>query len=64
MPLETRTTFQPPMPLEEAGHFFTIDETEKNTVMQNYNWFRYEGIGFDAYPVAQSGNGVEEAVHR
>ena len=34
-----------------GGHFYTIDEAEKNTVIQNYNWFRYEGIGFYAYPV-------------
>ena len=38
-----------------GGHFYTIDETEKNTVIQNYNWFRYEGIGFYAYPDAQPG---------
>ena len=37
------------------GHFYTIDEAEKNTVIQNYNWFRYEGIGFYASPAAQSG---------
>jgi len=38
-----------------GGHFYTIDEAEKTTVIQNYNWFRYEGIGFYASPVAQSG---------
>ena len=24
-------------------------------MIQNYNWFRYEGIGFYAYPVQQPG---------
>jgi hypothetical protein len=38
-----------------GGHFFTIDEAEKNTVIQNYKWFRYEGIGFYTYPVQQLG---------
>ena len=33
-----------------GGHFYTISEAEKNTVIQNYNWFRYEGVGFYAYP--------------
>ena len=33
-----------------GGHFYTINEAEKDTVIQNYNWFRYEGIGFYAYP--------------
>ena len=33
-----------------GGHFFTISESEKATVISNYNWFRYEGIGFYAYP--------------
>ena len=36
-------------------HFYTINETEKNTVIQNYDWFRYEGTGFYAAPVAQPG---------
>ena len=36
-----------------GGHFYTISEAEKNTVIQNYDWFRYEGIGFYAAPVAQ-----------
>ena len=38
-----------------GGHFYTIDEAEKNTVIQNYNWFRYEGIGFYASPAPQPG---------
>ena len=38
-----------------GGHFYTIDEAEKNIVIQNYNWFRYEGIGFYASPAAQPG---------
>ena len=32
------------------GHFFTIDETEKNYVIAHYPQFRYEGIAFYAYP--------------
>jgi hypothetical protein len=32
-----------------GGHFFTISESEKNTVIANYSWLRYEGIGFYAY---------------
>jgi len=31
------------------GHFFTMSESEKNTVLA-YPSFRYEGIGFCAYP--------------
>jgi len=38
-----------------GGHFYTIYESEKNAVLQNYSWFQYEGIGFHAYPVAQAG---------
>ena len=38
-----------------GGHFYTISEAEKNAVLQNYHWFRYEGIGFNAPAVAQSG---------
>ena len=38
-----------------GGHFYTIDAAEKNTVIQNYNWFRYEGTGFGASIVALSG---------
>ena len=38
-----------------GGHFYTIDEAEKNTVIQNYKWFRFEGVGFYAYPVQQPG---------
>jgi hypothetical protein len=34
-------------------HFYTIDEAEKYSVLQNYTWFRYEGIGFCAYPTEQ-----------
>jgi hypothetical protein len=33
-----------------GGHFYTIYESEKNAVLQNYNWFQYEGICFYAYP--------------
>lgn len=36
-----------------GGHFYTISEEEKNIVLQNYNFFRYEGVGFEANPVAQ-----------
>ena len=38
-----------------GGHFYTIDEEEKNTVIQNYKWFRYEGIGFLASRTEQPG---------
>ena len=38
-----------------GGHFYTINEAEKNTVIQNYNWFRNEGIGFYAYTSQQPG---------
>jgi hypothetical protein len=38
-----------------GGHFYTINEPEKDTVIQDYNWFRYEGIGFHASPLAQPG---------
>ena len=38
-----------------GGHFYTINEAEKNTVIQNYNWFRNEGIGFYANPIQQPG---------
>ena len=35
--------------LESGGHFYTIDENEKNVVMEIDN-FRFEGVGFYAYP--------------
>lgn len=35
------------------GHFFTINEAEKDTVIENYKWFRYEGIAFYAYAEAE-----------
>jgi alpha-tubulin suppressor-like RCC1 family protein len=38
-----------------GGHFYTINAAEKDTVIANYNWFRYEGVGFNASPVAQAG---------
>ena len=38
-----------------GGHFYTIYESEKNAVLQNYSWFLYEGIGFYAAPVARPG---------
>jgi hypothetical protein len=38
-----------------GGHFFTISEAEKNTVIANYPWFRYEGVGFYAYPAQIAG---------
>ncbi len=31
-----------------SGHFFTIDENEKNTVLNTLPSFRYEGVGFCA----------------
>jgi hypothetical protein len=38
------------------GHFFTMDEAERNTVIQNYAQFRYEGAGFNALPTKPSGS--------
>ena len=35
-----------------GGHFYTINEAERDTVIRNYNWFRYESIGSCAYPPA------------
>lgn len=32
-----------------GGHFFTSSESEKATVINNYNWFRFERPGFYAY---------------
>ena len=48
-----------------GGHFYTIDEAEKDTVIQNYKWFRYEGIGFLAEPSRATGNltGVQVFQH-
>ena len=37
------------------GHFFTISESEKNTVIANYSWFRNEGVGFYAYSTQYAG---------
>ena len=41
--------------MNAGGHFYTIDENEKNTVIQNYKWFRPEGIGFLASPIELPG---------
>lgn len=38
-----------------GGHFFTISGAEKDTVLNNYSWFRYEGVGFYAFPTQFSG---------
>ena len=38
-----------------GGHFYTINASEKDTVRHDYSWFRYEGTGFGASPVAQTG---------
>jgi hypothetical protein len=38
-----------------GGHFYTISEAEKNTVLANYSWLRYEGAGFYAASGAQAG---------
>ncbi len=40
---------------QAGGHFYTIHESEKNAVLQNYSWFKYEGIGFHASQVPQPG---------
>lgn len=34
----------------------TISEAEKTAVIDNYNWFRFEGIGFFACPSQISGS--------
>ena len=39
-----------------GGHFFTISEAEKNTVIQNYPWFRFEQTGFYAFAVQAPGS--------
>jgi hypothetical protein len=38
-----------------TGHFFTISESEKELVIENYPQFRYEGTGFYAYPMQVAG---------
>ena len=40
---------------QAGGHFYTIYESEKSAVLQNYSWFKYEGIGFFASTVPQPG---------
>jgi len=40
---------------QAGGHFYTIHESEKNAALQNYSWFKYEGIGFYAATVPQPG---------
>ena len=39
--------------MNTGEHFYTINEAEKNTIIQNYNWFGFEGIGFYTAPVQQ-----------
>jgi alpha-tubulin suppressor-like RCC1 family protein len=38
-----------------GGHFFTMSDSEKSTVIANYAWFRFEGTGFYAYPTQIAG---------
>jgi hypothetical protein len=39
-----------------GGFFYTINEVEKNAVIQYYSdWYTYQGIGFYAFPTALSG---------
>lgn len=40
---------------DTGGHFFTINDSEKETVINEYGWFRYEGIGFHAFPIQETG---------
>ena len=35
---------------ETNTHFFTISEEEMDTIIDNYPWYRYEGIAWYAYP--------------
>ena len=39
--------------MNAGGHFYTLDAAERDTVIQNYKWFRDEGVGFYAYLVEQ-----------
>ncbi|MFZ1326071.1 MAG: right-handed parallel beta-helix repeat-containing protein [Candidatus Contendobacter sp.] len=39
--------------MNAGGHFFTIDESEKDTVIRHYPWFRYEGVGFRTPPLSE-----------
>jgi len=62
-----RIAYTPPLPpangermpvyrfadMTSGNRFYTIYESEKNAVIQNYNWFLYEGVGFYAYASAQ-----------
>lgn len=40
---------------QTGTHFFTISESEKNSVIQNYPQFHFEGAVFYAYQTQQSG---------
>lgn len=52
-----KTNNQPPeaMPVyrffntDTKSHFYTISETEKNTIIENYAWYTYEGIAWYAF---------------
>gem|GEM_PF-2805885 len=41
---------------DSGSHFFTIDEAEKNHIIANYDWFRYEGEAWYAF----SSNGTAD----
>ena len=38
-----------------GGYFYTINEDEKDAVIQSYKMFTYDGIGLYAFPTAQQG---------
>gem|GEM_PF-2265499 len=45
---------------DTGAHFFTMNESEKNDIINNYSWFRYEGIAFYAY--APDGSAPDDAL--
>ncbi len=49
---------------ETGSHFFTIDENEKNTIINNYKWYRYENIAYYAYPAMDGYPAEASPVHR
>ena len=56
--LSSSTTYRPVYRFfntSAGGHFFTMNEAERDSVIANLSWFRYEGISFYAYPVPTAG---------
>lgn len=44
--------------LDTGGHFFTIDESERDQVIANLPLIRFEGVGFSAYENADDVDGL------